>query len=135
VIYAFRPGTCKGRPAYTAVTWIFPSKGESFDPTGYTNACTGAYEVSIPGVDTSSWEAVGRAYMKAWQQGDAKRMDQLGEPPPPSTKKISVATVTCRPPDKDGRATCQQNEQGGAAFVAILKLGTYWSVIEPSLAG
>lgn len=135
VIHAFKRGTCKGKPAYTAVNWHFPSKGESFDSTSYTNACTGDYVDAPAGIDTSSWEAVGRAYMKAWSKGDTKTMQRLGVLPTFLPNKIPAGTITCKPPTSDGRATCQQPVDGAIAFVALTKAGGRWTVTEASGAG
>ena len=40
-IVAYNLGTCNGKPAYQAVKWYFPGKGESFNPSGGQNICTG----------------------------------------------------------------------------------------------
>lgn len=44
-IVAFNLGRCPGSEteSYTSVTWYFPTKGEQFDPTVFTDACTGDY--------------------------------------------------------------------------------------------
>lgn len=41
VVVAFDLGTCAGRPAYRKITWYFPSRGESLDPSSFQNICTG----------------------------------------------------------------------------------------------
>ncbi|WP_051942631.1 hypothetical protein [Streptacidiphilus rugosus] len=40
-VVAFDLGTCHGKPAYRALEWYFPAKGQHFDPTRYFDPCTG----------------------------------------------------------------------------------------------
>jgi hypothetical protein len=42
-IVAYNLGTCNGQLMYQAVKWYFPGEGESFDPRGHYNICTGDY--------------------------------------------------------------------------------------------
>lgn len=51
-VIAFRLGTCRGVPAYQAVEWFAPSRGQRFDPRSYINACTG--DDVLPGATPSS---------------------------------------------------------------------------------
>lgn len=47
VIVAFNLGTCDGQPAYKAVDWYFPGKGEQFDP-GSGNICEDNTSATTP---------------------------------------------------------------------------------------
>jgi hypothetical protein len=42
-IVAYNLGTCNGQLMYQAAKWYFPGKGESFNPAGHYNICTGDY--------------------------------------------------------------------------------------------
>ncbi len=42
-VVAWNLGMCRGRLAYRAVTWFFPSYGEKFDGRPHDNMCTGEY--------------------------------------------------------------------------------------------
>lgn len=42
-VIAFDLGDCHGTPAYRAIGWYFPGKGQTFDPKNYINICTGEY--------------------------------------------------------------------------------------------
>jgi hypothetical protein len=42
-IVAYNLGTCDGQLMYQAAKWYFPGEGESFDPRGHYNICTGDY--------------------------------------------------------------------------------------------
>jgi hypothetical protein len=42
-IVAYNLGTCDGRLMYQAAKWYFPGKGETFNPAGHYNICTGDY--------------------------------------------------------------------------------------------
>ena len=42
-IVAYNLGTCNGQLMYQAAKWYFPGEGESFDPRGHYNICTGGY--------------------------------------------------------------------------------------------
>jgi hypothetical protein len=42
-IVAYDLGTCNGQLMYQAAKWYFPGEGESFDPRGHYNICTGDY--------------------------------------------------------------------------------------------
>ncbi len=42
-IVAYNLGTCNDQLMYQAVKWYFPGEGESFDPRGHYNICTGDY--------------------------------------------------------------------------------------------
>jgi hypothetical protein len=42
-VVLFDLGTCKGRRAYDAIEWYFPSHGQHFEAGTYIDACTGAY--------------------------------------------------------------------------------------------
>lgn len=42
-IVAYNLGTCQGQLMYQAAKWYFPGKGQSFDPAGHYNICTGDY--------------------------------------------------------------------------------------------
>jgi hypothetical protein len=47
-VVAFHLGKCHGYRSYNAIEWYFPKYGETFDPRGYINACTGAYHGADP---------------------------------------------------------------------------------------
>jgi hypothetical protein len=42
-IVAYNLGTCDGQLMYQAAKWYFPAKGESFNPAGHYNICTGDF--------------------------------------------------------------------------------------------
>jgi PAB1-binding protein PBP1 len=42
-IVAYNLGTCNGQLMYQAAKWYFPGNGETFDPAGHYNICTGDY--------------------------------------------------------------------------------------------
>lgn len=42
-IVAYNLGTCQGQLMYQAAKWYFPGKGQTFDPAGHYNICTGDY--------------------------------------------------------------------------------------------
>ena len=42
-IVAYDLGTCNGQLMYQAAKWYFPGQGESFNPLGHYNICTGDY--------------------------------------------------------------------------------------------
>ena len=42
-IVAYNLGTCDGQLMYQAAKWYFPGKGETFNPAGHYNICTGDY--------------------------------------------------------------------------------------------
>jgi hypothetical protein len=42
-VVLFQLGLCQGRPAYNAIEWYFPHRGQKFSPGTYINACTGTY--------------------------------------------------------------------------------------------
>jgi hypothetical protein len=42
-IVAYNLGTCNGQLMYQAVDWYFPTEGQSFNPRGHYNICTGDY--------------------------------------------------------------------------------------------
>jgi hypothetical protein len=42
-IVAYNLGTCNGQLMYQAAKWYFPGEGESFNPNGHYNICTGDY--------------------------------------------------------------------------------------------
>jgi hypothetical protein len=42
-IVAYDLGTCNGQLMYKAAKWYFPGEGESFDPRGHYDICTGHY--------------------------------------------------------------------------------------------
>jgi hypothetical protein len=51
---AFGLGTCGSGSAYTKLSWYFPTEGESFDPSYYLNACTGALVIPAPATSTTT---------------------------------------------------------------------------------
>jgi len=42
-IVAYNLGYCDGQLMYQAAKWYFPGYGESFNPAGHYNICTGDY--------------------------------------------------------------------------------------------
>ncbi len=42
-IVAYNLGTCNGQLMYQAAKWYFPGDGETFNPAGHYNICTGDY--------------------------------------------------------------------------------------------
>lgn len=42
-VVAWNLGMCRGRLAYRAVAWYFPTRGERFHPDAFINMCTGDY--------------------------------------------------------------------------------------------
>lgn len=42
-IVAYNLGTCDGQLMYQAAKWYFPAKGQTFDPAGHYNICTGDF--------------------------------------------------------------------------------------------
>lgn len=46
-IVAYNLGTCNGQLMYQAAKWYFPGNGETFDPAGHYNICTGDYVKGI----------------------------------------------------------------------------------------
>ena len=42
-IVAYNLGTCNGQLMYQAAKWYFPGNGETFNPAGHYNICTGDY--------------------------------------------------------------------------------------------
>ncbi len=42
-IVAYNLGTCNGQLMYQAAKWFFPTKGETFNPAGHYNICTGSF--------------------------------------------------------------------------------------------
>ena len=46
-IVAYNLGTCDGQLMYQAVKWYFPGNGQTFDPAGHYNICTGDFVYGI----------------------------------------------------------------------------------------
>ena len=42
-IVAYDLGTCNGKLMYQAAKWYFPGKGESFNPAGHYDICSGGW--------------------------------------------------------------------------------------------
>lgn len=42
-VVAFHLGTCRGTLMYQAVEWFFPQEGDRFNPSVYTDICSGTY--------------------------------------------------------------------------------------------
>ncbi len=135
VVTAFDLGDCNGQLAYRAINWYFPEYGQSFDPESYINICTGDYVFPDPvATATTDPEAVGRAFIDAWRNGDTATMQALSDP----TSFSGLLSNTQRfrpngPADScysiGSQYQCNATGAGGEAlYVLINPVGSNWLV-------
>lgn len=94
----------------------------------------GAVHASRPPRPSPSSRHTGGAGRR-WSTGDRQTMDRLGVMPTFASANISAGNVTCKGPDAEGRATCQQSQGGAVVFVQLTKAAGSWVVTQASGAG
>ena len=136
VVTAFDLGDCNGQLAYRAINWYFPEYGQSFDPESYINICTGDYVFPEPEpvTTTSDPEAVGRAFIDAWRNGDTATMQALSDPT--SFSGLLANTQRLRPNGPadscysiGSQYQCNATGEGGEALYVLKNpVGSSWLV-------